>query len=89
MPPIFQAATFAYQGEDSYDAVRYTRCNNNPSQLAVAAQLAALEGAEVSQIGSEAAGSVGSSDMQRREQRGRHAALGICPTLHVPNAGMR
>ena len=26
--------------------MRYTRCNNNPSQLAVAAQLAALEGAE-------------------------------------------
>lgn len=29
-----------------YNAVRYTRCNNNPSQVAVGAQLAALEGAE-------------------------------------------
>ncbi|GBF88630.1 cystathionine beta-lyase [Raphidocelis subcapitata] len=45
--PIFQAATFAFEGtEDGYHAVRYTRCNNNPTQLALAAQLAALEGAE-------------------------------------------
>ncbi|KAI8470293.1 MAG: cystathionine beta-lyase MetC [Monoraphidium minutum] len=47
VPPIFQAATFSYDGGDlSYDDVRYTRCNNNPSQLALAAHLAALEGAE-------------------------------------------
>jgi hypothetical protein len=30
--------------EVGYDAVRYTRCNNNPSQEVVAAKLAALEG---------------------------------------------
>lgn len=48
VPPIFQAATFVYHGtETSYNNVRYTRCNNNPSQVAVGAQLAALEGAEV------------------------------------------
>lgn len=43
--PIFQTTTFLWGGEEGYDAVRYTRCNNNPSQLAVGARLAALEGA--------------------------------------------
>lgn len=31
--------------EPGYDDVRYTRCNNNPSQEAVGAKIAALEGA--------------------------------------------
>ena len=30
--PIFQSATFLFAGEEDYDSVRYTRCNNNPSQ---------------------------------------------------------
>jgi hypothetical protein len=30
--PIFQSATFLFAGEQTYDSVRYTRCNNNPSQ---------------------------------------------------------
>jgi hypothetical protein len=30
--------------EVGYDGVRYTRCNNNPSQEVVATKLAALEG---------------------------------------------
>lgn len=48
VPPIFQAATFAFDGGDgvAYDDVRYTRCNNNPTQVALGAELAALEGAE-------------------------------------------
>jgi cystathionine beta-lyase/cystathionine gamma-synthase len=41
--PIFQSATFLMQ---SGERVKYTRCNNNPSQIAVANKLAALEGAE-------------------------------------------
>lgn len=48
-PPIFQSATFLFDRPDDgvgYDDVRYTRCNNNPTQLAVGAHLAALEGAE-------------------------------------------
>jgi cystathionine beta-lyase/cystathionine gamma-synthase len=32
--------------EGGYDDVRYTRCNNNPTQLSLGAQLAALEGSE-------------------------------------------
>lgn len=48
--PIFQSATFLYRGESTYDAVRYTRCNNNPSQLVVGAKLAALEGAEAAAV---------------------------------------
>jgi hypothetical protein len=42
LPPTLQ-----FEGtEEGYDNVRYTRCNNNPSQTAVAAHLAALEGTE-------------------------------------------
>ena len=44
--PIFQSATYEYAGEGSYDEVRYLRINNTPSQLALHAKLAALEGAE-------------------------------------------
>ncbi|WIA36723.1 hypothetical protein OEZ86_007995 [Tetradesmus obliquus] len=49
--PIFQTATFAFTGaEVGYDGVRYTRCNNNPSQEVVAAKLAALEGTEAALV---------------------------------------
>src|ERR1700758_3664219 len=44
--PIFQSATFEYAGEGSYHDVRYLRINNTPSQLALHAKLAALEGGE-------------------------------------------
>jgi cystathionine beta-lyase/cystathionine gamma-synthase len=44
--PIFQSATYEYAGEGSYDEVRYLRNNNTPSQLALHAKLAALEGSE-------------------------------------------
>src|SRR2546430_6072694 len=44
--PIFQSATYEYGGEGSYHDVRYLRTNNTPSQLALHAQLAALEGSQ-------------------------------------------
>ena len=44
--PIFQSATFEYSGEGSYHDIRYLRINNTPSQLALHAKLAALEGGE-------------------------------------------
>jgi cystathionine beta-lyase/cystathionine gamma-synthase len=44
--PIFQSATYEYGGEAGYHDVRYLRTNNTPSQLALHAKLAALEGAE-------------------------------------------
>jgi cystathionine beta-lyase/cystathionine gamma-synthase len=44
--PIFQSATYEYAGESSYDDVRYLRMNNTPSQQALHAKLAVLEGAE-------------------------------------------
>jgi cystathionine beta-lyase/cystathionine gamma-synthase len=44
--PIFQSATYEYAGEGSYHDVRYLRTNNTPSQLALHAKLAVLEGAE-------------------------------------------
>jgi len=49
--PIFQSATYTYAGEGSYDDVRYLRNNNTPSQLALHAKLAALEGAEAALVG--------------------------------------
>jgi cystathionine beta-lyase/cystathionine gamma-synthase len=48
--PIFQSATYAYAGEGRYDDVRYLRNNNTPSQLALHAKLAALEGAEAALV---------------------------------------
>jgi cystathionine beta-lyase/cystathionine gamma-synthase len=48
--PIFQSATYEYGGEGSYHDVRYLRNNNTPSQLALHAKLAALEGAEAALV---------------------------------------
>jgi cystathionine beta-lyase/cystathionine gamma-synthase len=48
--PIFQSATYEYAGEGSYHDVRYLRTNNTPSQLALHAKLAALEGAEAALV---------------------------------------
>jgi cystathionine beta-lyase/cystathionine gamma-synthase len=44
--PIFQSATFQYQGEGSYYALRYIRLNNTPNHMALHEKLAALENAE-------------------------------------------
>ncbi len=48
--PIFQSATFEYRGERRYDDVRYLRLNNTPSQLALHAKLADLEGSEAALV---------------------------------------
>src|SRR5437762_11124888 len=48
--PIFQAATYEYGGEGSYHDVRYLRTNNTPSQLALHAKLAALEGSQAALV---------------------------------------
>jgi cystathionine beta-lyase/cystathionine gamma-synthase len=48
--PIFQSATYIYAGETRYDDVRYLRSNNTPSQLALHAKLAVLEGAEAALV---------------------------------------
>ena len=48
--PIFQSATFEYAGEGSYHDIRYLRINNTPSQLALHAKLAALEGGEAALV---------------------------------------
>ena len=42
--PIFQSATYEYAGEGSYHDIRYLRINNTPSQTALHAKLATLEG---------------------------------------------
>ncbi len=48
--PIFQSATYEYGGEGSYHDVRYLRTNNTPSQLALHAKLAALEGSQAALV---------------------------------------
>ena len=44
--PIFQSANFEYAGESTYDAIRYLRLSNTPSQVALHEKVAALEGGE-------------------------------------------
>jgi len=48
--PIFQSATYEYQGEVSYHDLRYLRTNNTPSQLALHGKIAALESAEAALV---------------------------------------
>jgi cystathionine beta-lyase/cystathionine gamma-synthase len=48
--PIFQSATFTYEGETSYDALRYIRLNNTPNHIALQRKLAAIEGAEAALV---------------------------------------
>lgn len=48
--PIFQSATFTYEGQTSYHALRYIRLNNTPNHVALAAKLAAIEGAEAALV---------------------------------------
>ena len=40
--PVFQSATFAYTGQDSYHALRYIRLNNTPNHRALQEKLAAV-----------------------------------------------
>jgi len=56
--PIFQSATYTYAGEKRYDDVRYLRSNNTPSQLALHAKLAALEGAEAALVSASGMASI-------------------------------
>jgi cystathionine beta-lyase/cystathionine gamma-synthase len=48
--PIFQSATFLYQGEASYEEVRYIRLNNTPNHLVLQSRLAQLEGGEAALV---------------------------------------
>ena len=56
--PIFQSATYTYAGETRYDDVRYLRSNNTPSQLALHAKLAVLEGAEAALVSASGMASI-------------------------------
>ena len=44
--PIFQSATFAYGGQDSYHDLKYIRLNNTPNHKVLHGKLAAIAGAE-------------------------------------------
>ncbi len=48
--PIFQSATFEYDGEASYHGVRYVRLNNTPNHLVLHKKLAAIENAEAAVV---------------------------------------
>jgi cystathionine beta-lyase/cystathionine gamma-synthase len=44
--PIFQSATFAYGGQDSYHDLKYIRLNNTPNHQVLHRKLAAIAGGE-------------------------------------------
>ncbi len=48
--PIFQSATFAYRGEQSYHDLRYIRLSNTPNHEVLHRKLAALENAEAALV---------------------------------------
>ena len=48
--PIYQSSTFAYEGQNSYDDLRYIRMNNTPNHVALHKKLAALENAEAALV---------------------------------------
>ena len=48
--PIFQSATFAYRGEQSYHDLRYIRLSNTPNHDALHQKLAAIENAEAALV---------------------------------------
>lgn len=48
--PVFQSATFQYQGEKSYDDLRYIRLNNTPNHEVLHKRLSALECSEAALV---------------------------------------
>jgi cystathionine beta-lyase/cystathionine gamma-synthase len=48
--PIYQSSTFAYDGQNNYDDLRYIRMNNTPNHTALHKKLAALENAEAALV---------------------------------------
>ena len=44
--PIFQSSTYLYEGQESYNDLKYMRLSNSPNHEALHQKLAALEGAE-------------------------------------------
>ena len=48
--PIFQSATFLYEGETDYHATRYVRLNNTPNHEVLHRKLAAMERAEAALV---------------------------------------
>lgn len=48
--PIFQSATFAYRGEQTYHDLRYIRLSNTPNHEVLHRKLAALENAEAALV---------------------------------------
>lgn len=48
--PIFQSATFAYEGTSDYHDLRYIRLNNTPNHAALEAKLTAISGAEAAVV---------------------------------------
>ena len=48
--PVFQSATFAYSGEDTYHDLQYIRLNNTPNHKAVQEKLARIAGGEAAVV---------------------------------------
>lgn len=44
--PVFQSSTYAYEGQDDYNSLKYIRLNNTPNHNALHQKLAAVEGGD-------------------------------------------
>ncbi|MBI2502753.1 MAG: aminotransferase class I/II-fold pyridoxal phosphate-dependent enzyme [Candidatus Latescibacteria bacterium] len=56
--PVYQSATFEYQGQRSYDQLRYIRLNNTPNHQALHLKLAAISGAEAALVTASGMGAI-------------------------------
>lgn len=50
VPPIFQSSTFEFDGQGSYDDIRYVRLNNTPNHIVLHDKLAAIESADAALV---------------------------------------
>lgn len=61
LPPSYTSTVYEFTGEDSPEALRYPRLNNTPNQEALAAKLAAIEGAEMGIVTSSGLAAISST----------------------------
>lgn len=76
--PIFQSATFLYEGGTDYHATRYVRLNNTPNHEALHRKLAALERAEDALVTSSGMAAI-STALLAVLRSGDHLLLLDCP----------
>ncbi len=76
--PIFQSATYLYEGGSDYHATRYARLSNSPIHLALHAKLATLEGAEAALVAASGMAAI-SAALLSVLSAGDHLLIVDCP----------